>query len=276
MSSYHIELNEIALDSFKDSLYRDFDVTWMAGQDRYDNVYDVLPTERIQPDLDFGGAVEYKYNAQGFRCDDFLSGKSDTLYAGCSQTEGVGGNIEDVWSYMVHSQKFSQDSFFSVARSGYGWQKIIASVMTYIVKYSKPKNILILLPNLLRYWSYEESSGQWRYNQKNPFITLDPDEIDQYRKSVIDFVNGWNLFVYSLKAMEINVLWGTWDHNDAELFKVIFENDESYVHIDKLELEQYILNNSTGKPYEIAKRDGHDGHLVNEYWASKFLERIGQ
>ena len=51
-------------------------------------------------------AIPYAFNTQGFRCEEFNSRKS-WLALGCSFTEGVGLNIDDVWVSMLkkHTDK---------------------------------------------------------------------------------------------------------------------------------------------------------------------------
>lgn len=98
-------------------------------------------------------SVIYQYNNEYYRCDDFtdIHKGLHILFAGCSDSEGVGGNIEDSWTYQVFKNiKVNKDisGFFSIARAGFGWQKIISNFLIYISKYGKPDIFMVMMPNI--------------------------------------------------------------------------------------------------------------------------------
>ena len=63
------------------------------------------------------GSVNYYYNTESFRCDEFKKDHDGLhiLFAGCSETEGIGGNVEDAWPTMLLNKMKSKNSgFFNI------------------------------------------------------------------------------------------------------------------------------------------------------------------
>jgi hypothetical protein len=93
---------------------------------------------------------KYTLNNYGFRSDNFKKENPDFLYAGCSETFGQGGPIEDSWPHMLNKKLNNNGSYINVSFPGAGWSEIISNVFTYIEKFGIPKNIFLLLPNIER------------------------------------------------------------------------------------------------------------------------------
>ena len=94
--------------------------------------------------------ITYAYNSIGFRSDEFKKDHDGehVLFAGCSETEGAGDNIENSWAGIVYnkmSETNKLSGFFNIGRSGWGWQIIIANTIEYIKAYGKPDKLLSLI-----------------------------------------------------------------------------------------------------------------------------------
>jgi hypothetical protein len=95
-----------------------------------------------------GKEVKYWYNNYGFRTyDDFNTENYGdvNMFFGCSLTDGVGLNIEDIWAYKIN-QKLG-GSFYNFGQSGSGIEvtyRLLKSWTSKIV----PKNIFILIYSL--------------------------------------------------------------------------------------------------------------------------------
>lgn len=145
--SYSNAVSEIFQDKF--------DVAWLqkyrdSGSTQRE--WGLIEGEHAEDD----GTVVYRYNNEFFRSDDFSTvhdGKH-VLFAGCSETEGQGGNMEDSWGHMVFEKikdSNNVNSFYNLGRAGFGWQKIISQTQLYIKKYGKPDLMFVLLPNVGRF-----------------------------------------------------------------------------------------------------------------------------
>jgi hypothetical protein len=293
--NYSSTVNEI--------FFNDFDYTWhmqykLSNSDIRE--WTIMPNESAADD----GSVVYKYNNDFFRCDDFTSSHDGKhiLFAGCSETEGMGGNVEDVWGHILH-EKIARitnvDGYYSIGKAGYGWQKIILSIQVYIKKYGKPDMIFALLPNIGRLFAWSENINDWHYQQKYPGLkgneefvknkkksSLDDregsDEFapqamlpNEYRKVFIDFAAGWKLFEDYCKQTDIKLLWGTWE--DVDDFN--FTNTNIFSNFVPLSKKEFLDNADLSEKYNqgsYRKRDGHHGRLFHEFWANKFLETANE
>ena len=151
-----------------DVFSNDFDKTWFSNfseEEINKRIFTATPFEE-ELGLD-DGTVKYIYNSDFFRCDEFGSynSKYHVVFGGCSETEGVGGNIEDAWSYMLYSKISKEEKcsgFFNLAKSGWGWSRIILNALIYFKKYGYPDSYFICLPNHQRKFYYKEKLKNFR------------------------------------------------------------------------------------------------------------------
>jgi hypothetical protein len=285
-----------APDIFKNTL----DITWMATSDQnkdYTSEYTILP---VEPEVEDDGEVLYQFNKQGFRSDNFISSHEGThiLFAGCSQTEGVGSPLETVWTKMLYEDIKGDNNlsgFFSLGRSGYGWQKIIANFLVYSEKYGMPDIFLVQLPNIGREWKWHKAYHKWFYVQRYPTTDIEemivtrkpnPDDVDffkhtpmtveEHRKAFIDFCAGWTLFEKFCESNNVKLLWGTWDE-DENINHKLANISQNYIHFSREEFLDYLTEvrpDGVLKKHDVERRDGHLGILNHEYWRNKFLEEM--
>ena len=96
----------------------------------------------------------YKFNDHGFRCDDFSeSSEFPLLFLGCSNTCGVGLEIEHTWQYVlldkikIHNHK--NIPLWSLATPGSSIDKQAILLERYI-DMLRPKCLFFLIPSLYR------------------------------------------------------------------------------------------------------------------------------
>ena len=71
---------------------------WL-GTDCLENYKEVTD---FGPNIYKPGDIEYKFNNNGFRCDEFtLKSEIPIVFLGCSISEGMGLRQEDVWAYKL-------------------------------------------------------------------------------------------------------------------------------------------------------------------------------
>lgn len=271
-----------------------FDITWA-----YDYKYNHTKTMTMNPVENGGvegkifddGSIIYEYNNEWFRSDDFTNvhnKKNHILFAGCSETEGIAGNLDTVWTKMLHEslkKKYDIDGFYSIARAGFGWQKIITNFMIYIKKYGIPTHLFVLMPNLDRQFDWDLDKKTWIYTQKFPVFAGQPVE-EKYKdrvatpkehmKMLIDFTISWNLFEQYCKSIGTELVWSTWDFVEANNLSM-FDQHESFMGVDGKDLHEYVLEKRPdGKinKDDLHRRDGHSGVLFHMFWKEKFEEEI--
>lgn len=270
-----LKLNE---GNVKDIFFNDFDITWMQGPDKPRRDYSILPIENAKDD----GEVSYFYNEDFFRCDNFKKEHNGNhiLFAGCSNTEGVGSPLETVWSKMLYNElatKYKMDGFYSIARSGYGWQKIISNFMIYTQKYGFPSHLFVLLPNITRFYIWENETRGWQYVQRYPEDKRNHVTENEYFEKFIDFIISWRLFEKYCEDNNVKLIWSTWFEIDEHNLKIanqsrsFFDMDKNgfltnFVKVKRPDLKM-------GK-HDLSRRDGHDGILWHEYWLEKFQKEI--
>lgn len=267
-----------------DIFHNQFDITWQqryrdSGSDQ--RVWSIIEGENSKDD----GSVQYTYNSEYFRCDEFSKDHNGThlLFAGCSETEGQGGQIDDSWSKMIFNKVGAGSNFYNLGKAGYGWQKIITQTRIYISKYGKPDNLFILLPNIGRSVEWSAESG-WFNKQEYPSLYVSGSNDSsvyvsaqspaEYRKSFVSFATSWKLFEDFCLASGIKLLWGTWEEIDNRNFdKIKIFNNFVPLYKENLfaNIESFRKDAKTG-PNDLEKRDGHHGRLFHEFWAESILQ----
>jgi len=116
------------------------------------------------------GDFDYSFNANGFRCEEFnLPSDLQTVFCGCSNTEGVGLPLENVWAHCVLQQMREKTGltipYWNTAVSG-GAVDTMASQLFYIHRKTKirPKLVIGWIPPLyVRDFSFR-SSKEFHYS----------------------------------------------------------------------------------------------------------------
>lgn len=268
-----------------------FDITWAI--DNHPKELTITPVETAGGrTIHDDGSIKYKYNNEWFRSDDFTRDhdeKFHVLFGGCSETEGIASPLEEVWSKMLHtelSQTHDVGKFFSIARAGYGWQKIIINFMIYVERYGFPTHFFVLLPNNGRVFKWKKDSNAWFYVQNFPFRGPMPkkDEsffhmnttAEDHKKFFMDFAIGWKMFEKYCESNGVKLLCSTWDSPDGlNIRKMNFL--KSFFYIDDDGFEDFIKEKrSNGKLLDgdLRRRDGHSGKLQHDYWLQQFQNEI--
>jgi hypothetical protein len=241
-------------------------------------------------------SITYEYNSLGFRSDEFIKDHDGKhiLFSGCSQTEGVGGNLDSCWSYITYSELSKENKlsgFFNLARYGWGYDIIISNIMTYINIYGKPDQIFILFPNIGRSYMWKEGNDEnfeiFYYQGSVPNSSKELDNRSSWKKriTVEEQRSHFIVFTMLIKLFEeycitnnIDLKWSTWDREDADncinvgIFKKFVDMSNPYVFI-KNNSEFFLNNIKIRKDWE-RKRDGHSGYLFHYNWSQSFLGKF--
>ena len=262
-----------------------FDLSWHKGTD-------VLEETITKSEMKMGviddKTVLYKYNSNFFRSNEFTKNplRPHVLFAGCSQTEGIGGNLDTVWpTIFLQNSNIEDKTLYSLSKSGWGWQMIMDNIRIYIREYSKPDYVFILLPNISRRFEFNTmNANDYCYMQRYPKLPGGPSQKEdanilsnsEYFESLMNFVIGWRFFIDYCNLNNIKILWSTWYYNDLENLKTLNMLDSSYVSMDIDSQVDYIATQYQSgwqkTEHDLRKRDGHAGTLINMYYADCFLK----
>lgn len=254
----------------------------------------LINSEKILPEFIGDDKVRYYFNSLGFRSDEFLENHTGkhVLFAGCSETEGFGGNLEDCWSHMVYTELCKKEKisgFFNLSRAGWGNEIIIANIIQYISRYGKPDKIYMLLPNLSRMFEYvgqEENLETYRHTQLTPYWSQKEvkgndgekrkrQTLEHQRNMIPSFLILMKLFEEYCMSNNIKLVWGTWAQEDGANYKNL-NVFNSFIklpdHADVLlKSKNFLPKDKEKRKHLLKKRDGHHGYLYHYMWAQSFL-----
>ena len=253
-----------------------------------------------------------KCNSLGFRSDEFKSEHNDglhILFAGCSETFGEGGPLEDSWAHKTYtaiSSAHPTTGYFNIAYPGKGYQDIINLSIQYIESYGPPDHLIIAFPSMLRGSSWVTAEdldvtenfdkGQFtdgyymlmpkRYkNSKgkisgeylmagNGFKVKDTFDEPDMNTEYVSFYLALKSLEVICKEKQINLLWTLIDITSKEVRKRINDDFKS-TFIATLapdsETLEYMAEHP-GTTYE--KPDGHRGTADHSIWSEKMVARI--
>jgi hypothetical protein len=246
--------------------------------------------------FDQDDSVRYYFNSLGYRSDEFIKfhDGEHILFTGCSETEGMGGNLDSCWSYMTY-KKLSEtkkiSGFFNLSRGGWGHDVIIPNIIQYISAYGKPNKIYMLLPELSRdfKWLGIDETEKYLYINKTPYYNLrdtvlrsgkikERQGLEEQRNLVVKFINLVKLFEEYCVSNDIEFLWSTHSIPDSENYKNlnVFKNFIEMPHPQDIisKGKDFFDEEIYNKKNLLDKRDGHRGYLFHYQWSQKFLGLI--
>jgi hypothetical protein len=257
----------------------------------------LLNYELLDKDYEQDDTVRYYFNSLGYRSDEFTKDHDGEhiLFSGCSETEGQGGNLESLWSYMVY-KKLSEtkkiSGFFNLSRGGWGHDLIIANIIQYINTYGKPNKIYVLFPNLSRDFVWQglrDEEEFYDHRAQSPYYflktvtfadgTVKPKQsLKEQREQIIKFINLVKLFEEYCISNNIELIWSTYSIPDGEnyknlnVFKNFIQMSDAYEILSKY--KDLIDDEVHNRKNLLWKRDGHSGYLHHYWWSQRFLGLI--
>jgi hypothetical protein len=288
---------------FLDLIYDKFDLAQFTGSHGEKTLYKAISELSVKEN---DKSVQYNYSDNFFRSDNFTTTHDGLhiLFSGCSESEGVGDNIENAWTNILYKKISSQtqcSGFFNLSRSGWGWSRIVVNALIYFEKYGYPDFYFILLPNHLRMhkffkdgakndkgevvgnWKYLQYYPEGYYNKDRPMMDVDSGLKDsseyfadekEYKENFIQFLTSWKLFNKICKDNKVKLIFSTWDILDHQFIEQTNMFDSFITTSPKSKefdyfVSNYYENNKKGKN-DIHKRDGHQGILFHNFWATQF------
>jgi hypothetical protein len=217
------------------------------------------------------GSVEYKYNSNGFRSDNFVSTHSGKhlLFSGCSEGEGIASPLNTMWNKIVYDSLNVNDEysgFFNVAIDNFGFHKVVFNIINYISKHGKPDEIVLLMPDICRLNQWDATSENYHQIWTNPNDLSTVKDQENFMNAIINFVPFMKLFESYCDSNNIKLIWSTWSSLEGKVFAII----NTFKHFFEID---YSIPTLVDKSNQI-RRDGHQGAYYHDLWAQNFLNRI--
>lgn len=251
--------------------------------------------------------ISYVSNSFGHRSDEFQrldKEKTNILFAGCSQTFGVGLPIEETWPALVYkwmkenNKDLDLGPYQAISFTGGSIEKIVQNIFKYCHLFGNPNIIYFLAPDidrqtgygLLDYTDAEKNNDVYFIDHVNvrnvPKEELGSIKISQIMSAEATILRS----IYCLRMLEIfcisnniELIWNTWGPEDKLYRMIDFKKFRSDTELSEkmfyaLEEKQMLLPKSK---YEDKARDlRHDGYAVQRYFANKmyswYIELFGK
>lgn len=252
---------------------------------------------------------EYLINSKNFRSDEF-SDNIDVIFAGCSNTYGIGIPEKSIWGSVVSGNK----KYANLSICGASAELICRTITTYLKSYSRPKEIYCLFPDFFRMIATHDKnfhidsslhvdSGESHIHLKTIDGYGDPNVTQKYAKIPFELETSISphesiyrnvMAVFNLQelcnALGIKFFWSTWDATSEMLLSNII-SEESIV--DKNSFINLNVDSIHSGHFKVICQETHDHPLKDSiYWnlgtdkgdhpgihwhyhvSEKFIERI--
>jgi hypothetical protein len=227
--------------------------------------------------------IFYNHNEDGFRCDSFSSeSQLPILFLGCSFTEGIGINLEDVWSYKllekIKQYKNINIPYWSLAGGGSSIDLQALYLHTFIDQL-KPKYIFFLLPPLERrsFRAFKKSIMFSSREVKAPIASLTSLESKIIKQAMPLLLDPDYYILESLKSLvlineicnrsQTKVFYSTWKCREEEASFELFEDVKHLTNFTRLKHE-------FPKMIDRARDNQHAGPITNNDFSEYVFEEI--
>jgi hypothetical protein len=219
----------------------------------------------------------YKFNSEGFRCDEFSeSSEFPIVFLGCSQTCGVGLELENTWAYIllnaIKNHTGKTIPLWSLATAGSSIDKQALLLEKYSSEFN-PKMIFFLIPSIYRRLILLNNElveylpahrTHWRPND----VTIKVAKFDRafMEEDYAIFETYKNLLLINQLAKMYNckVYCATWGFEDENQIKKILCN----------QLSQFEYLNIPFFPDILARDASHAGPGTHRHLAGNIFEKI--
>lgn len=245
----------------KNNFYHYPHYRWNAGQtlnwlpQDTEELYQYNLKHRYQDLVDQGWVnrtIEYKFNSEGFRSDEFNVDSPSVLTLGCSLTTGIGLPIEETWSYQL--AKSLGLSMYNLGIGGTSSDVAFRLGLYYIPKL-KPQIVVFVPPDPYR------------------FEVLVPSE--NYTHTICETYGPWTPSSANTEHVEF---YKKWIANDSNAYLNRTKNILAIKHICKENNIKFVTASrhhliSSDRP-DLARDLSHPGFYKNKEFASIVLNKI--
>lgn len=201
----------------------------------------------------------YVLNSFGFRGPEFE--QPSFVFAGCSQTFGLGVSENTIWGSTVAN--INNEEYLNISRPGASVQWIVQQLFSYFKKFGNPKNLFCLFPDFFRMelplkenrlilHRNNEKTGiaqlhlanKFNYNHSTPKYSQLPHKAeDIFIPEIPLYISVQYIYLIEqyCKSNSINFVWSTWDLSTAGIIDFI-NKDESFKNYISINLEDWIIS----------------------------------
>ena len=200
------------------------------------------------------GDIEYKYNSDGYRCDEF-TGLSEIpiIFLGCSYTEGNGLCQREPWSYLLLEKIRNKTNkiipYWNLGISGSGIDTQ-ASMLHWVVatRLIRPKFIFGLFPTIYRReYKFNDDTRRGWVPKFIPPVDKRPQQYEVLSRTFSDeyYAQHQNersmMIIDSIcRLSDSKMIYSSWqDSNEWGLYKNIFPLLNSFQSLDLYKFKDY-------------------------------------
>jgi hypothetical protein len=241
---------------------------------------------------------KYIINKLGYRGKEFKN-KSDVLFAGCSQTFGLGIPEEMIWGNQL-GVLLNKD-VANISRPGASVQWIVQKIFAYCQKFGNPEIIVCLFPDFFRLLIPKNNINVNDNNilssliLENHFFTQ-----PQYSKKPHKLENILDLniplyfaiqYVHILeqycKSNNIKLHWSTWHEKTADIINLLYKQYNNFIYYNEASVykdfklfchkeisERYPHCFHRGTDIELSEDSAHIGVHSHTHIAEYFYKLI--
>jgi hypothetical protein len=208
---------------------------------------------------------KYIINKYGYRGSEFLN-QADILFAGCSQTFGIGMPEEMIWGNQLG--KFLNKSVANISKPGASVQWIVQKIFAYCQEFENPKYITCLFPDFFRMLAPKSYPSKNDNNILTPLILKNfidskqkfskrPHRLEQVLE--LDFalylsIQYINMLEQYCKSNNIKLYWSCWHKETTDIIKKLQNEYSSFIFYN----DSYIYGNFKLDCHpEISKKYAH-------------------
>ncbi len=133
--------------------------------------------------------IEYRFNDEGFRCDTNMNDfKGDVnMFLGCSNTLGIGVNLEDTWCWHVNYRH--SGTMCNIGQGG-GSAETCYRLLQHWIKIIEPNKVFMLSPPATRreFWLTKDRPEIFGPRSTIPHKLIAEREIQINRERIVDAI----------------------------------------------------------------------------------------
>lgn len=239
--------------------------------------------------------VEYSLNSHGLRSDEFSLEHSGMhiLFAGCSNTYGLGTDVDNVWAHKVYSkikETNKVSTYNNIGINAGSVIEIVFHVFRYIEKFGNPDAIFILLPERDRDDEFFFDEHQDKYSdsfnlsiyhalemfcRSNSITLISSTWVSNYR----NLWDSFSIFSNYQGPSPKKIVLGPKIRNENTIFDDYLKYCKTFQYFDQdriiKDLYQYSLDNPKDTNMYNAKDEGrHFGNAFHYAWSNQLHERF--
>jgi hypothetical protein len=239
--------------------------------------------------------VDYKLNAHGLRSDEFSLNHSGMhiLFAGCSNTYGLGTDLENLWAKKVYNKiKETQEvsTYNNIGFNAGSIIEIVFHIFRYIERFGNPDVIFVLLPERDRDDEFFFDEHEVKYSDSFNLSIYHALEVFCRSSNiklisstwVFNYTNLWGSFSKMIRSdtpTPQKILLAPKIRNENTMFDDYSKYFKTFKYFDKdkimKDLYEYSMQNPEDENIYVAKDEGrHFGNAFHYAWSNQLHERF--